>query len=240
MNVVISQPMLFPWVGMLEQIRLADTFVFYDDVQFSKGSFTNRVQLKTAQGMAWMTVPLRGLSFGQKIQEVLLDTRQDWRAQHLALLRQAYADAPFRADMLALVDAVYGQPHTTIGALSEASMRSLCRYFGLDQGKRFCHIGELAVPGKGSQRVLDIVRGLGGERYITGLGASKYLEHEAFEAAGVSVHYMDYLKQPYPQLHGAFTPYVSALDLVAMKGPAGREHLVSGTRHWREHLLQPA
>ena len=36
MNVVISQPMLFPWVGMLEQVRLADSYVHYSDVQFSK------------------------------------------------------------------------------------------------------------------------------------------------------------------------------------------------------------
>ena len=48
-TVVISQPMFFPWVGMFEQIALADVYVHYDDVQFSKGSFTNRVQLKTAR-----------------------------------------------------------------------------------------------------------------------------------------------------------------------------------------------
>ena len=50
MKVVISQPMLFPWVGMLEQIMLADVFVHYADVQFSKGSFTNRVQIKDSTG----------------------------------------------------------------------------------------------------------------------------------------------------------------------------------------------
>ena len=43
MKVVITQPMLFPWVGLLEQIMLADVLVNYADVQFSKGSFTNRV-----------------------------------------------------------------------------------------------------------------------------------------------------------------------------------------------------
>ena len=56
-RVVISQPMLFPWVGLFEQIRAADVYVHYDDVQFSKGSFTNRVQIKTARGPRWLTVP---------------------------------------------------------------------------------------------------------------------------------------------------------------------------------------
>ena len=58
MNLVISQSMYFPWVGMLEQIRLADVFMHYDDVQLARG-FYNRVQVKTAQGARWLTVPLR-------------------------------------------------------------------------------------------------------------------------------------------------------------------------------------
>ena len=48
MKVVISQSMFFPWVDFLEQLKLADLNVFYDDVQFSKGSFTNRVRIKAS------------------------------------------------------------------------------------------------------------------------------------------------------------------------------------------------
>lgn len=48
MKVVISQSMFFPGWVLLEQLKLADLYVFYDDVQFSKGSFTNRVQVKAS------------------------------------------------------------------------------------------------------------------------------------------------------------------------------------------------
>ena len=81
-RVVISQSMLFPWVGLLEQVRLADAFVHYDDVQFSKGSFVNRVQLKTPQGVRWMTVPLHDLHLGQRIDEVRIAPAGEWRARH--------------------------------------------------------------------------------------------------------------------------------------------------------------
>ncbi len=67
MKVVISQPMLFPWVGMLEQVRLADRYVDYSDVQFSRGSFVNRVQVKTCTGPRWITAPLYRLSLFQRI-----------------------------------------------------------------------------------------------------------------------------------------------------------------------------
>ena len=66
-TVVVSQPMFFPWVGMFEQIRLADAYVHYTDVQFSKGSFVNRVQIKTADGFRWLTVPLKNVALGQNI-----------------------------------------------------------------------------------------------------------------------------------------------------------------------------
>jgi hypothetical protein len=87
MNVVISQPMYFPWVGMFEQIALADVFVFYTDVQFSKGSFTNRVQIKTPAGSTWMTVPLQDLKLGQSIDDVAVKPVAQWKPRHLTLLR---------------------------------------------------------------------------------------------------------------------------------------------------------
>ncbi|KQY49729.1 WbqC family protein [Lysobacter sp. Root494] len=236
MNIVISQPMLFPWIGMLEQVRLADCYVDYADVQFSKGSFVNRVQVKTGAGPRWMTVPLRGLSLGQRIDEVAIDDSLPWRENHLQLLCAAYDGAPYRGEMLALVEDVYAREYTSVSTLSLASLMALCRYYGLDRERTFVPSSQLGIEGASSQRVLEIVLRLGGDRYITGHGARNYLAHEIFDKAGVRVEYMDYLKVPYTQLHGEFTPYVSALDLIANKGPDGVEYIRSGARYWKDFL----
>lgn len=236
MKVVISQAMFFPWPGFLEQVCLADVFVHYNDVQFSKGSFTNRVQIKTAAGVRWLTAPLSGLELGQRIEDVRLDARIDWRARHRDLMRQAYADAPYLGDMLALLTDVYNAPCDTIASLSDRSLRSLCDYFGIGQKTRFMHVGDLGIGGFGSQRVLNIVQALGGDTYVTGLGARNYLNHQAFERAGIEVHYMNYSKTPYAQLHGAFTPFVSSLDLLANCGREGGGLIQPSTVSWREFL----
>lgn len=235
-TVVISQPMLFPWVGMLEQVALADVYVHYSDVQFSKGSFTNRVQIKTAQGSRWLTVPLEGLHLGQRIDEVRVQHRNGWRENHRMLLSAAYGQTAYFHEMLALVDSVYAQNHELIAHLSEASLMALCGYFGLADGRRFVQASDLGIQGSSSQRVLDIVRAVGGTRYITGHGARRYLDHGIFDAAGISVEYMDYQCRPYPQAHGSFTPYVSALDLIANTGRDGRQFIGSGTRYWKDFL----
>jgi hypothetical protein len=237
-TIVISQSMYFPWAGFLEQVSMADVYVVYDDVQFSKGSFTNRVQAKTAAGSRWLTVPLRDLRLGQRIDEVQANDAEDWRSSQRGILRQAYRDAPFLGEMMDLVDSVLDVPAESIGDLSLRSTLALAGHLGIDPGLRIVHARDLGVGGSGSPRVLDIVRALGGTEYLTGHGARRYLDHEAFERAGIAVSYMRYPCTPYPQLHGAFTPYVSALDLVANCGRDGRRFLNPASIPWSRFLGQ--
>lgn len=228
--------MLFPWVGLLEQIRLADIFVHYDDVQFSKGSFVNRVQLKLPEGIRWMTVPIQEFHFGQRINQLHPHNGKDWRRQHLDLLSRSFVSLPFRNDALALAEFVYGRDYSDLGDLSRASIIALADYFGLMSGRCFVCVSELGINGSGTDRVLEVVKRLGGKSYITGHGAARYLNHEKFEEAGIVVEYMNYLFTPYPQINGSFTPYVTALDLVANLGRAGIEVIASNTKPWREFL----
>lgn len=235
MKIVISQPMFFPWVGLFEQIRLTDLYVHYDDVQFSKGSFVNRVQIKTNKGTQWLTVPLKNLTLGQEIREVQLSQKK-WRASHLAFLCQSYSKAPYKNEMLNLVEQVYNNNYTNISELAIASLKAVCSYFGIGNPKNFLYSSQLGIKGKSTQRVLEIVKYLKGTIYVTGHGARNYLDHELFEREGVTVEYMDYQKNAYPQLHGVFTPYVSILDLIANMGKEGDKVISSTTINWREFL----
>lgn len=238
--VVISQPMYFPWVGFLQQIRLADVFVFYDDVQFTSGGFLNRVQVKTEGGIRWMTVPLRDQHLGQRINEVTIDDRSPWRQRHRELLKRAYDAAPHREEMLRLVDAVFAQSLTSLAELSQASTFALVDYFGLSAGTSFLVSSSQDVPGRSTQRVIDLCAHVHGKTYLTGHGARNYLVHEEFEARGLSVAYIDYGVEPYPQAHGTFTPYVTALDLVAHCGRAGVNHITGTMQEWRSFLAARA
>jgi len=226
--------MLFPWVGMLEQMRLADVFVHYDDVQFSKGSFSNRVQVKTREGARWMTIPLQNFWLGQSIDEVAAQDLSIWRARHMALLTQSFQGAPYAGEALDILESVYSGSYQSVGGYARASMMALANYYGLLDGKVIVDVRELAVGGNSSARVLDVVSALGGNTYITGHGARNYLDHESFERAGVEVQYMRYECRPYPQLWGDFTPYVTGLDLVANCGSAGIDWICSHGIPWRD------
>lgn len=237
MKVVISQPMYFPWVGFLAQMALADVFIWLDDAQFSKGSFTNRVQVKTAQGVKWMSIPLQGKGSFRLIRE-LEAGRADWHRAHRALIAQALRGRPHVADALDIFDALDHSaplcdvlvqsaeaPAAAIGVLPKTRMTST----------------ELGVEGQSWERVLSLVKAVGGTEYISGRGGLGYIDHEAFEAEGVSVRYMDYAPHPWPQDPPPFTPYVTGLDLIAsVSRDKARDHLNPATLDWREAKAQMA
>lgn len=227
--------MYFPWVGLLEQVRLADVFVHYDDVQFSRG-FYNRVQVKGQRGMSWITIPTKNYHRGQNIDAVQVDNDSGWREQHREVLRQAYLNSPFCSEMLGLVDKVFASGGVTVGEISRASILALVEYFAIGSHCLFLDSKTMQIGGASTQRLLDITSALSGGVYITGHGAKNYLDHKIFKNANIRVEYMDYRRMPYPQLHGEFTPYVTALDLVANCGRDGRKYLVSDTKYWEDFI----
>ncbi len=58
-TLVVLQPGYLPWLGFFDQLRRADTFVVYDDVQYDKGGWRNLNRVKSPGGAIWLTVPVR-------------------------------------------------------------------------------------------------------------------------------------------------------------------------------------
>jgi hypothetical protein len=234
-RVVISQPMLFPWPGFFELVASADIYVHLDDVQFSKGSFTNRVQIKTAADTKWMTIPLQGKGSFARISE-LKASGSAWKTQHRRLVEQALAGAPYLSAALEIIDVVYSKEPPLVELL-KASIEMPAAAVGVGPSLWPLASG-LGIGGSSSERVLGIVRAMGGTRYVTAHGAARYLDHTAFEEAGVAVEYVDYSLTNYPQSHGAFTPFVSILDVIAQLGQNAGSVLRPRTVSWREFLAR--
>lgn len=224
--------MYFPWAGFFEHLALADVLVWLDDVQFSKGSRTNRIQVKLPGGPKWMTIPLRGKGTNVPIVD-LASSAEDWKPSHRAMLEQSLRGAPHFDLAAGLFDAAMA--NAGLCDLLIASCELPARLLQCLPAK-IVRSSAMSVAGKSSTRVLDIVRSLGGDRYVTGHGAASYLDHGAFDAAGIAVEYMSYGPEPWPQAHGPFTPYVTVLDLIAAKGVLGSEHLRPQTVGWQAFL----
>ncbi|MDA7490998.1 WbqC family protein [Synechococcus sp. AH-707-M23] len=239
-KVVVSQPMYFPWYGHLEQLKHCDIYVFYDDVQFSKGSVFNRIQLKNANSQTWMTVPLISGDLSLNINQRYPDERKNWRKQHLKLFSDLYSSAPFYKLAFDMLQSVLdGHPvGGSLSLLSEASTKALAVAFGLNHVE-YKRSSELDITGKSSQRVADICSSLNATHYITGHGASKYMNHTLFDKREIQVQYISYGLKSYPQKTGTqFLPYVSALDCIANCGEVAYDSLGGSLVPWKDFLIK--
>jgi len=228
--------MLFPWPGFFEQMMLADVYLWLDDAQFSRGSFTNRTRILHGGAVKWLSVPLAGKGSFQAIGDLV--AAEDFRARHIAFLNQAFAQAPYRALALEIVEEVYAKK--SLCDLLIASVEIPALRMGLRLPARRARTSASGIGGASWRRVLDLVLSVGGTRYVTGHDAADYLDHEAFEAAGVAVEYMGYSATPWPRPEAHFTPYASILDLVACTGSHAAEYLRPSTIGWRAFAVRYA
>ena len=220
MIVVILQPSYIPWRGYFDQVRRADLFIFYDDVQYDKHGWRNRNQIKTANGKQWLTIPVhsQGVTAGIPIREVQIDWRTPWNEKHLKALTSAYSKSPHFKEYLPMLEQLYGRRDARIADFTiEATVR-IARELGIRE-TRFMRSSELeGIDGRRTERLIQILTRVGADHYISGPSARDYIESGLFEGAGIEIEYMDYHYPEYPQLYPPFDPQVSILDLLFMTG----------------------
>ena len=186
--VVASQPSPFPWLGFISKCQLCDILVLLDDVTYQKDGYLNRFRLEMNGAPRFLTVPISHRSSHQLIRTcdvatTCLDTRI------LDQYKNWYRWAP-HADAVENLLAEY-LSHVRDFGLVEASARSIHRAFALlgIVGPSVVLSSELDVATSGTQRLIDIVRGVGGTSYVYGAGTARrpngYVDRALLERAGI-------------------------------------------------------
>lgn len=229
MNVVILQPSYIPWRGYFDQIRRADLFIFYDDIQYDKHGWRNRNQIKTAQGKQWLTIPVHshGVTDGIPVKDVRIDWSKPWAKNHLKALTFAYGKAPYFKKYLPLIDSFYTRRDETLADFTIATTEAITRALGI-LSTLFMRSSEMTdINGQKTDRLIQILTRVGAKHYISGPSARDYIEQGKFDAAGITLEYIKYDYPAYEQFFPPFEPFVSVLDLMFMTGERALDHIVN-------------
>lgn len=212
MLVAIHQPHYLPWLGYLEKMAQADLFIVLDHVQFERGNYQNRTQVRVNGAAHWLTVPVVQRSQKERIDEKLIDTRQDWEATHYETLRRAYGQAA-----VAPLRSIYEMPWERLVDLNDAMLRYLRAALGVHTP--LIYSSTLGVSGSKSELVLNLCKEVNADALLVGLGGSRqYLDRAAFAAAGIELVFQEFKHPVYPQRGPApFIPGLSAVDFLFNK-----------------------
>lgn len=224
-KVAILQSNYIPWKGYFDLIASVDEFILYDDMQYTRRDWRNRNQIKTPQGLQWLTVPVQVKGkYHQTIRETEIDG-DAWRNLHWKALQQNYRRSPHFDEVAAWLEPLYlGEAPTMLSAMNRSFIEKVCAHLGVRTRLSWSWDYEL-VDGR-SERLLSLCQQAGGIEYVSGPAAKDYLDESVFEAAGVKVSWFDYQGyKPYPQLWGEFAHSVTILDLLFNCGPQAHQFM---------------
>lgn len=223
----IMQPTYLPWAGYFNLIAKADVFVFLDDAQLQKNSWHNRNRLLVNHVPHWITVPVKRNFLAQSIKESEIDSTQNWQVKQSKLLQQTYSKHPFANDVLGICSVI---ENSSTKYLAELNISLIC--WVLDKLNIQTEIqlsSEMCVNGKRTGRLIELLKQLHADCYLSPKGAMDYLEEDGFRSqTAIKLLYQDFNPGPYQQhKHPKFESHLSIVDVVANLGWNGAKKYIS-------------
>jgi WbqC-like protein family len=226
-TIVILQSNYIPWKGYFDLMAIADEFILFDEVQYTKNDWRNRNRIVLDGKLRWLTIPVRTAgTFGAPIEEIEV-AKTSWAQAHWDTLKQAYRHAPhFRAVAPALEGAYRATAdYTHLSKVNEHFLRLLATLLELDTSIIGASIVPRTTP-DATDRLLEICTARAATDYVSGPAARNYLRPAAFKNAGIALHFADYSGYPtYDQNHQPFEHGVSIVDTLMQCGVDARKHL---------------
>jgi hypothetical protein len=231
MIVAIHQPNFLPWLGFFNKLLRSDVFVLFDDVQLPRGrSFANRTQIKTPQGLTWITVPVADKGGLALIKDARIAPDSSWKRKVLRSLDVNYAKAPYSRQYLPGLSQIIEAAKDELCSLNSALLAWCTEQLG--GGTQFVYSSALCKDQPditGSKKIQYLLKATSATVYISGEGAGsrRYVEEDWFREQSIQLQWQQFFHPQYPQLHGLFAEKLSIIDLILNCGPEARSILLS-------------
>ena len=211
MIVSIHQPDYLPWLGYFNKISKSDVFVFLDDAQYSTDNMHNWNKIKTPQGELKLKVPVIN-KLGYKINEVKTRDELGWKGKHLKTIAMNYKKAEYFDEVYSDLEKIIMAEYESIAHMNMAFIKLYCEKFGFNT--KILVSSDMGLESVREERVIDIVKLVGGDEYYSGNGAREYQVPEHFEDRGIKLTYTGFEPFEYKQIWEkcGFIPALSALD----------------------------
>lgn len=212
-RVAILQSNYIPWKGYFDIINSVDTFIIYDEVQYTKNDWRNRNQINSKQGLQWLTIPVRVENLEQKIFETKVSFPK-WNKKHWNTITANYGKAPnFKANK-ELFESLYLDCNTDyLSEINLSFIKAINNVLGITT--EVLDSRELNLEGDKNERLVEAVKKVNGDLYLSGPAAQSYLNEGLFNQEGIQVEWKNYSGYPaYPSIHDNFQHGVSVLDLI--------------------------
>lgn len=206
---------------------MADEFIIYDDMQYTKRDWRNRNKIKTHNGLQWLSIPVEVKGkFFQKINETKISDK-NWKKNHWNTIKENYKKAIYFKTYKDLIEELYLNCNEEyLSKINLRFLKSICSLLEIKTEIKWS--SDFELKGDKSEKLLNLCLDENASVYYSGPAAKNYLDTKLFDEKKVKVEWFDYSDYPeYDQLYPPFEHEVSILDLIFNCGPNSTKFLKS-------------
>ena len=191
MKISIFQSNYLPWKGYFDLIDCVDIFYFLDNVEYSINTFRNRNKIKSKNSTFYLTVPLQQNSSKENISEKKI-ANNDWQNKHWKSITQTYSKSKnFKVISNILKTFYVKDKFTNLSDLNQNLIIVICQFLKIKT--KLIHHDEInLVNSDKNQRLIEIIKKLKCDTYVSSPLAKNYLDEEMFLKEGIKVEWYKY------------------------------------------------
>ena len=209
--IAIHQSQFIPWLPYFYKLFSCEDFVILDDVQFQKNGVQNRNMIKTPQGAKWVTIPV-SKSSKNSINEVFVSDKLWYKKFIKTIIELNYKKSKNFKDVYRIFENFDFNSISNLSEINKYFLTSIISLISIN--KKITYSSSLNIKEAKDDLVIEIIKKLGHNEYLTGKGALSYMNLNKFKNAGIKVYCLDFNYSPYNQLWNKSNLFVNNLSIV--------------------------
>lgn len=209
--VAIHQPDFLPYFGFFKKMYLADAFIYLDNVQISRGGWTDRDKIKTRQGAQWIKVNIKKANLHEKIRNVKISYDYDWQSKSLSLIYENYKLSRHFEEIYLIVKKIFSYSPEYLIDFNLRALDILRELLGIKNKIFFS--SDFNTTKTKNDLLVELLKKVNANTYLSGQGAKDYLEDKIFLENNINVIYNNFDRPIYEQQYKDKKDYMFIEDL---------------------------
>jgi len=228
----VHQPNYWPYAGLIGKIMLGDKFIYLTKVQFEKTSWQNRNRLRTPDGWTYFTVPV--FSSGkheQKIYEVEIDNKTNWKEKHRKTIELNYFKAPYYKDYKDFITDLYSKNWLSLCELDIYITNFI--FNDINISTQILYDKDYNFSGSKTELLVNMCKQNNCDTYYSNKGSQAYVNIDSFINNNLKHYFIEYIGVEYPQTYKGFENYLSILDLLMNCGKVATKNILANRNNYK-------
>jgi len=218
MKIAIMQPYLFPYIGYWQLINAVDTFIIYDNIQFSKKSWFNRNYILLNGQKKLFSIPLKKNFDNLHVKDRFLSNEKKIKVKKiLAQIENSYKKAPYFSNAFPFIKGIFEFNEENLFKYVYNSIIQICLYFDIKTQIDISSNINIDHNLKAQDKVIAINNALKSSQYINPIGGVKLYSSDKFYKDNIKLNFLESELTKYKQFNNDFIPYLLIIDVMMFK-----------------------